>query len=467
MAEGEVVMDGRRFGRLCAGIGRLTVGQMRALRRRLRGLDARTELPARIDARAQALQRCLHGGATALRRWGGTRSGPRRRRCRGCRRTFSAASGTALARVRRPEQVQLALADMRSRRPSSCRAPAPRRGVDKMAVWRWRRRLLAGLTGIGATRLHGIVEADEKDFRESRKGSREWVNHERNPALFPKPDRPRWRDDQRLGLLRPAGVSRRQIPVLTLTDRGGARRADMLPERRAPSLVALLERRVGQDAALGSDGDGAYDLLARARALPHCRLNPRTGPKVIDTAFHLQTVNSLHSRFARLMRPFRGPATKSLPRYAAWLIIRRSGDEAAAHGAAWRRLLAARPTRSADTATPFRTGSWTCLAAGWEARCRDDSQPAAAAPAPAISRAGPGEAGFVRRGAGCRSNAAAGRRAHRRQGHRIAAGRGGPDGERKPGPVIQSSQWKHVEAHGFAAVISLGNSAMSVGLRAQ
>jgi transposase-like protein len=206
MAEGEVVMDGRRFGRLCAGIGRLTVGQMRALRRRLRGLDARTELPARIDARAQALQRCLHGGATALRRWGGTRSGPRRRRCRGCRRTFSAASGTALARVRRPEQVQLALADMRSRRPSSCRAPAPRRGVDKMTVWRWRRRLLAGLAGIGATRLHGIVEADEKDFRESRKGSREWVNHERNPALFPKPDRPRWRDDQRLGLLRPAAA---------------------------------------------------------------------------------------------------------------------------------------------------------------------------------------------------------------------------------------------------------------------
>lgn len=334
-------MDGRTFGRLCAGIGRLTVGQMRELRRRLRELDARTELLARIDARAQALERCVHCGATAPQRWGETRTGLQRLRCRGCRRTFSAASGTALARVRHPEKVQLMLADMLSRTPSSCRALAVRLGVDKMTVWRWRQRILAALIGVGATLLHGIVEADEKFFRESRKGSREWVNHERNPALFPRPDRPRWRDYRRLGLLRPAGVSRWQIPVLTLTDRGGARRADMLPDRRAQSLVALLDRHVGQDAVLCSDGDGAYDLFARARALPHYRLNPKTGPKVIDTAFHLQTVNNLHSRFASFMKPFCGPATTNLPRYAAWFIIRLTGDQDAARSAAWQRLLAA------------------------------------------------------------------------------------------------------------------------------
>jgi transposase-like protein len=333
-AEGEVAMDGRRFGRL-------TVGQMRELRRRLRELDARIELLARIDARAQALERCVYCGATTLQRWGETRAGLQRLRCRECRRTFSAASGTALARLRHPEKVQLMLADMLSPRPSSCRALGVRLGVDKMTVWRWRQRILVALTGIGASRLHGIVEADGKFFRESRKGSREWVNHERHPALFPRPDRPRWRDYRRLGLLRPAGVSRWQIPVLTLTDRAGARRADMLPDRRAQSLVALLERHVGQDAVLCSDGGGAYGLFARARALPHYRLNPKTGPKVIDTAFHLQTVNHRHSRLAGFMRPFCGPAIKSLPGYAAWLIARLTGDETAARGAAWQRLLAA------------------------------------------------------------------------------------------------------------------------------
>ena len=329
-------MDGARFGRLCAGIERLTVGQVRELRRRLRELDARIELLARIDARGQALERCVHCGATALQRWGETRTGLQLPILMATART-----GTALARVRRPEKLQQVVADMLSRAPRSSRALAARLGVDKMTVWRWRKRILAALTGVGATLLHGIVEADEKFFRESRKGSREWVHHERNPVLFPKPDRPRWQDYRRLGLLRPAGVSKWQIPVLTLTDRAGARRADLLPDRRAQSLVAVLDRHVGQDAVLCSDGDGAYDLFARARALPHYRLNPKAGPKVIRTAFHLQTVNNLHSRFESFMKPFCGPATKNLPGYAAWFITRLTGDATAAHGAAWQRLLAA------------------------------------------------------------------------------------------------------------------------------
>ena len=144
-------MERSRFARLCAGIERLTVGQMRELRRRLRELDARMELLARIDARGQALERCVHCNAPALQRWGETRTGLQRLRCRGCRRTFSAATGTALARLRRPKQVQLVVADMLSRTASSCRALAARLGVDKMTVWRWRKRILTALIGVGAT----------------------------------------------------------------------------------------------------------------------------------------------------------------------------------------------------------------------------------------------------------------------------------------------------------------------------
>ena len=138
-------------------------------------------------------------------------------------------------------------------------------------------RILAALRGIGAARLAGIVEADEKYFRESRKGSREWVRHAREPSRFPKPDRLRWRDFRRLGLLLPAGLSKWQVPVLTLADRAGDRRADMLPDRRAESLVAVLDAHIGTDAVLCSDGDGAYGLFARARRLPHYRLNAKNG----------------------------------------------------------------------------------------------------------------------------------------------------------------------------------------------
>ena len=44
-------MDRARFRRLCAGVERLSVAQLRELRARLRGLQARFEVRARIDAR--------------------------------------------------------------------------------------------------------------------------------------------------------------------------------------------------------------------------------------------------------------------------------------------------------------------------------------------------------------------------------------------------------------------------------
>jgi len=244
-------MDGMRFRSLCANVDRLSVVQLRELQRKLRALDARREVLARIDARGQALERCVHCGGSALVRWGSTRTGLQRLCCKGCGRTFSAAAGTVVAgtvvaRIRLPEKLQQALADMLAPVPSSCRRLAARLGVDKMTVWRWRMGILAALDGAGAkceaARLGGIVEADETYLRESRKGSREWVRHARDPRRFPAPPRPRWRDFRRLGLLLPAGPSRWQIPILTLADRAAARHAERLPDRRAERASSRCSR---------------------------------------------------------------------------------------------------------------------------------------------------------------------------------------------------------------------------------
>ena len=334
-------MDGKTFGRFSARIDGLSVGQIRQLRAKLRELDARIEVRARIDRRGEALTRCLHCGSGGLQRWGETRTGLRRFRCKTCRRTFSSATGTEVARLRRPEKFQQAVDDMAGPAPSSCRVLARRLGVDKMTVWRWRMRVLAALKGVGATAIGGVVEADEKLFRESRKGSRAWVRHLRNPGRVPAPDRLRWSDYRRRKDRQPGGTRAWQVPVLTLTDRANARRADMMPDRRGESLVAALELHVGRDAVLCSDGDAVYDLFARRHALPHYRLNAKTGPRVIDTAFHIQTVNNLHSRLEAFMRPFCGPATKNLPGYLDWFITRLIGDATVAIDTSWKRMLAA------------------------------------------------------------------------------------------------------------------------------
>ena len=163
------------------------------------------------------------------------------------------------------------------------------------------------------------------------------------PAALPHtaaPPRPRWRDFRRLGLLRPTGLSKWQIPILTLADRAGARHAERLPDRRAQSLVAVLEARIGHDTVLCSDRDGAYARFARAHGLPHYRLDATRGPKVIQAAFHIQTVNNLHSRFKAFMRPFCGPATKNLTAYITWFIARLA-DQQTAQNNAWQKILAA------------------------------------------------------------------------------------------------------------------------------
>ena len=333
-------MEAKRFRSLCANVDALSVEQLRALRRKLRAIDARRRVLARIDARGQALERCVHCGGSDLVRWGSTRTGLQRVRCKGCGRTFSAATGTVVAGVRLPEKLQQALEDMLGPAPSSCRRLAARLGVDRMTVWRWRVAILGALEGAGADSLGGIVEADETYLRESRKGSREWVRHERDPERFPAPPRPRWRDFRRLGLPLTTGLSRWRIPILTLTDRAGARRAERLPDRRAESLVAALEHRIRRDAVLCSDGDGAYRVFARGRGMPHYRIDAKRGPKVILGAFHIQTVNSLHSRFKAFMKPFCGPATKYLSAYITWFIARLAGPEIAQDDA-WSRMLAA------------------------------------------------------------------------------------------------------------------------------
>ena len=209
---------------------------------------------------------------------------------------------------------------------------------DHLAV---AQKIIRALGGSGASNLGGVVEADEKFFRESRKGSREWVRHQRDPIHHPKPDRMRWVDYKRTGTKLPAGISKYQIPVLTMADRAGARRADVLPDHSAPPLMAVLARCLRGDAVLCSDRDPAYDFFARQNGVPHYRIDAKKGPFVIDKAFHIETINSLHDRFERFMEPFRGPATKNLTGYASWFIARSVRTEPERVEDAWDRLMAA------------------------------------------------------------------------------------------------------------------------------
>lgn len=205
---------------------------------------------------------CPHCRCAQLRSWGMTGRGLRRLRCGGCRRTFSETTGRPGIRSRRPEALDAVLDDMLGPEPSSCRVLAARLGVHHMTVWRWRIRLLARFRGALALRdeaparpQDGGQEDGAVFARESRKASREWVNHARWPAVFPPPPRPRWRD--------------------------------LAPGEAPPG------------------GWGAWRVTAR---LGMGRGEDRKA--------------GLQDRFERFLAPFRGPATRHLGGYVAWMGLR-------------------------------------------------------------------------------------------------------------------------------------------------
>lgn len=212
-------------------------------------------LERRVEKSAPGRKSCPYCGHPQLQGWGTTRGGLQRLRCRGCRRTSSSATGRRHVTVRLPAAFEAVLDDMLGPHPSSCRVLARRLGVHHMTVWRWRIRLLAclqdarqGLRGAGG----GVIVT-----RESRKASREWVNHERRPEVYPPPPRPRWRD---------------------------LRRGEAPP-----------------------GGWAAWHVVAR-----------------LDPAGESSRENGLQARLERFLAPFRGPATRHLDGYAAWLGIRLS-----------------------------------------------------------------------------------------------------------------------------------------------
>lgn len=155
---------------------------------------------------------CPHCGDPRLRRWGfGTRGLPRLR-CVACGRTCSAATGVLDGRIRRPAAFQMVRDDMLAERASSCRALARRLGVHRMTVWRWRMRLLSAVCRRLPAEARRAAGPVLMACRESRKASREWVNHARFPQAYPPPPRPRW-GDLAPGETPPGGWVAWQIPV--------------------------------------------------------------------------------------------------------------------------------------------------------------------------------------------------------------------------------------------------------------
>ena len=232
-------------------------------------------------------------------RWG-HQAGLQRFRCCLCKHTFTAISGTPLARPRHKEQwlnYSAALIE-----GLTVRASGRQCGIDKNTSFRWRHRFLTLPAATKANHLQGIIEADETFFPSSCKGQR----HLNRP--------PRKRGKQ----IHVRGTGKDQVPVLVVRDRSGATADFMLNALDKKTIEPPLRAILAKDAIFCSDGAAVYRSVAHSLGITHRPVNLSAGIRVIAGVYHIQNVNAYDSRLKQWMKRFHGVATKYLENYLGW-----------------------------------------------------------------------------------------------------------------------------------------------------
>ena len=220
-----------------------------------------------------------------------------RYRCKECKRTFNALSGTSMSRLRKKElwlEYSQTLTDS-----LSLTKAAERCGIDRTTAFRWRHRFLP-LSASQTARCSGITEMDETYFRESFKGKK--VVHRK----------PRKRGD-----LAVRGLSAEQIPVVVARDRNGNTCDAVLRERSAKEVDLRIGAHIAPDSLLCIEKSRILIKFAKDKGLAFEAIGTKHR-RGREKTFHVQTVNAYHSRLKNWMVRFHGVATERLPCYLAW-----------------------------------------------------------------------------------------------------------------------------------------------------
>lgn len=173
-------------------------------------------------------------------------------------------------------------------------------GINLKTAFRWRHRFLRYALTTRASRLAGIIEADEVFTPESFKGRRQ----------MPRPAR------------RHGGRGHGHVPLvpaLIALDRYGRESDAVLLDKRLQAIQPVLQPLLVAGSILCTDGNQSYLKIAEAGAgIIHKRLIAKEHHRVEDEVFHIQTLNNYVSRWREWMRKFHGVGTDYLANYLAW-----------------------------------------------------------------------------------------------------------------------------------------------------
>ena len=187
MAEtlGDRTMDRKGFQAWLSVVDGLSEAQKAEAMEVLAGRPVGAAALAAVELGVGEDRRCPRCGTTGAVS-NGTARGLKRYRCKGCGKTFGALTGTPLSGLHRKE-MWLTFGECLSD-GDTVKTSAERCGVAGSTAFRWRHRFLQAVES-GASKLRGIVEADETFILASCKGSRAWKRANEGNLAPDLPDR--------------------------------------------------------------------------------------------------------------------------------------------------------------------------------------------------------------------------------------------------------------------------------------
>jgi len=236
-----------------------------------------------------------------------TRTGEVKRqryRCKSCRQTFNDLTNTPLQRTRRPHMwVRFIECMIEGFSLRKC-AEQLNDEVTHVTLFYWRHKILSALKQIPTEAFQDIVEMDETYFLNSEKGKRNIA--ERKPR-------------KRGGKAKYRGISHDQVCVLVARDRQKMTYSGVLGRGRirTTKLDEATGGHLSDSNVLCTDSWRAFSSYANSKGMTHYRFKS-DGKQRVKGVYHIQNVNSYHSRLKKWMDRFNGVATKYLQNYLAW-----------------------------------------------------------------------------------------------------------------------------------------------------
>jgi transposase-like protein len=250
--------------------------------------------------------RCPHCGSLKYVR-NGKKNSVQNYKCKLCNRSFTSYTGTWLAHIHKKEKLLPYLKLMQQ--GLSLNKIKEQLRISKKTAFDWRHKICASIDKQEKDKLSGITESDETFFLHSEKGEMKLEREARKRGKEVKKK----------------GVSKEHVAVITTTDRKQTMCLQVACFGRISQLD--IDESIGDmvnDATiLCSDSHRSYQSFAREKKLEHHRVNASQNERVKEGKYHIQNINSIHSRMKKWINSdLYGVATKNLQNYMNWFYIK-------------------------------------------------------------------------------------------------------------------------------------------------